>query len=142
MQTTTRYPQALALPPFQPLTPSQERALWAAVVAWIMLATTAAAHAEPPSAARKTQATCEVCIPQEYKEACEDAASDAQAYYGEVRAVTRRAREAEERAREAELARALARLEAERQGERVWWYFAGGAGSVVVVVVSLLLVAR
>lgn len=117
--------------------------LWTVVlpVVLTMLLTTFAAHAQQPPGARPTT-TCEVCIPPEYRDACEEAAADAQTYHGEAKAMRRAHREAEERARREAVEAELARREAEAARERGWWMLAGGSAAGALLLVAVYAIAN
>lgn len=108
----------------------------------VITLSTFGAHAQGRPGERAAATSCEVCIPADYAEACDRAAQDADAYWGEARALQRAQREAEERAQRAALERELARREAEAAQARGWWMLAGGAGGATVLLVLVYALAQ
>jgi hypothetical protein len=115
-------------------------------VVLIMLLSSFAAHAQgrPGGAPARmgTDAPCEVCIPEDYAQACDEAAQDAEVYWGEAAAMRKHARELEERTRRLAVEAELARRDAEAQAARGWWMFAGGSAASVLVLVAVYALAN
>lgn len=109
-----------------------------------MLLSSFAAHGQgrPGGEPAQTTSACEVCIPEAYAQACDEAAQDAEVYWGEASAMRKHARELEERTRRLAVEAELARRDAEAAAERGWWMFAGGSAASVLVLVAVYALAN
>lgn len=152
--STNNYPLPSPLPP-PPTSPSgllrrhrgQRRGNLLVIlpVVLAMLLSSFAAHGQGKPAgasAQTTSAPCEVCIPEAYAQACDEAAQDAEVYWGEASAMRKHARELEERTRRLAVEAELARRDAEAAAERGWWMFAGGSAASVLVLVAVYALAN
>lgn len=138
-------PLALLLGPSQPLQRLHPARLWtvAAPVMLLLLLSTSAAHAQGrPADEPTTGSSCEVCIPADYAEACEEAADDAQAYWGEAKAMRRAHADEQERSRRLAVEAELARRDREAALARGWWMFAGGSAAATVLLVAVYALAN